>query len=132
MKDQYSLNKVILVGRLGKDPEVRYTQNGDAVANFSLATSEWVKDGDARTEWHNIVVWGKTAEFCGKYLQKGALVCVEGRIRTRQWEDKNGLTRKTTEIQSFSVISLSSGKSNQESAQNDNIGDNVDDDEVPF
>jgi len=128
VKDQYSLNKVILIGRLGKDPEIRHTQSGDPVANFSLATSEWVKDGDPRTEWHNIVVWGKPAEFCEKYLQKGMLVCVEGRIRTRSWEGKDGNSRKTTEIHSFNVISLSSGKNNQESSRSDDS----DDDEVPF
>lgn len=86
-----SVNKVILVGNLGKDPDVRYTQTGSAVANFSIATSEQWNDRDGkrqeRTEWHNIVVWGKQAESCGQYLSKGRQVYVEGSIRTRSYDD---------------------------------------------
>jgi single-strand DNA-binding protein len=97
-----SVNKVILVGRLGRDPELRYTQSGQAVANFSLATNEsWTnRDGERqeRTEWHRIVVWGKLAEFCGEYVSKGRQVYVEGRLQTREWEDKEGNKRRTTEI----------------------------------
>ncbi len=97
-----SVNIAILVGNLGKDPEVRFTQSGRAVANFSIATSEvWTgQDGNRqeRTEWHNIVVWGKQAETCGQYLAKGRQVFVQGNIRTRSYEDKTGNTRYVTEI----------------------------------
>jgi len=96
------VNKVILVGRLGRDPEIRYTQNGQAVANFTLATNEVWRDRDGerqeRTEWHRIVAWGKQAEFCGNYLGKGRQVFVEGRIQSREWEDREGEKRRTTEI----------------------------------
>ena len=98
-----SVNKVILVGRLGRDPETRYTSGGQAVANFTLATDESYKDRagerQKRTEWHRIVLWGKLAEIAQQYLKKGMLVYVEGRIQTRQWEDKrDGQKRTTTEI----------------------------------
>ncbi len=97
-----SVNKVILVGRLGKDPEVRYLDSGKAVANFSLATSEtWRDQGgekQEKTEWHKVQAWGKLAEICGQYLTKGSQVYVEGRIQTRDWEDKDGNKRYTTEI----------------------------------
>ena len=97
------LNKVMLVGNLGKDPEVRYLENGTAVANFSLATSESYKDktsGERKTvtEWHNIVVWRGLAEVAEKYLKKGSMVFVKGKIRTRSWDDKDGNKRYTTEI----------------------------------
>ncbi len=95
------VNKVILIGNLGKDPEIRYTQNGTAVVNFSLATTDsWTKDGEAneRTEWHNIVAWARLAEICNQYLQKGKQVYIEGRIQTRKWEDRDGNTRYTTEV----------------------------------
>jgi single-strand DNA-binding protein len=97
-----SVNKVILVGNLGKDPEVRFTPSGRAVAKFPLATSEVWNDTEGqrqeRTEWHNIVVWGKQAESCGQYLAKGRQVFVEGGIRTRQYDDKDGNRRYITEI----------------------------------
>ena len=97
-----SVNKVILVGNLGRDPELRYIQSGQAVANFSLATSDRWRDKEGnnqeRTEWHRIVVWGKSAENCAQYLQKGRSVYVEGRLQTQEWEDKEGIKRKTTEI----------------------------------
>ena len=96
------VNKVILVGHLGRDPELRYTQNGQAVANFSLATSESYskRDGERedRTEWHRIVAWGRLAEICGEYLSKGRQIYIEGRIQTREWEDREGEKRRTTEI----------------------------------
>ena len=97
------VNKVILIGNLGKDPEIRYTQSGTAVANFTMATTEsWGgKDGQERqekTEWHNIVVWARLAEICNQYLSKGRQVYIEGRIQTRKWEDRDGNTRYTTEI----------------------------------
>jgi single-strand DNA-binding protein len=98
-----SVNKVILVGRLGKDPETRYTGSGQAVCNFSLATDESYKDRNGerqkRTEWHRIVVWAKLAEICQQYLKKGSLIYVEGRIQSRQWDDKTtGQKRYATEI----------------------------------
>jgi single-strand DNA-binding protein len=97
-----SVNKVILVGRLGKDPETRYTSSGQAVCNFSLATDETYKDRagerQKRTEWHKIVVWAKQAEIAQQYLHKGSLIYLEGRIQTRQWDDKEGQKRTTTEI----------------------------------
>jgi single-strand DNA-binding protein len=97
-----SVNKVILVGNVGRDPELRYTQGGQPVASFSIATNERFKDKDGnwkdRTEWHRIVAWGRLAEICGEYLRKGRQVYVEGRIQTRDWEDKEGNKRQTTEI----------------------------------
>jgi len=96
------VNKAILIGNLGKDPELRYTPGGQAVASFSLATSEKWRDKDGvmqdRTEWHNIVVWGRQAEIAKEYLAKGRPVYIEGRIQTRSWEDKDGNKRYTTEI----------------------------------
>lgn len=96
------VNKVILIGNLGRDPELRYTQQGTAVANFSLATTESIgkKDGtrEERTEWHRIVVWGRTAENCSQYLAKGRTVYIEGRLQTREWENKEGQKQRTTEI----------------------------------
>jgi single-strand DNA-binding protein len=97
-----SVNKVILVGNLGKDPELRYTAGGTAVCNFSLATTENYKDRDGnrqeKTEWHNIVVWRQLAEICGKYLTKGKQIYIEGKLQTRKWEDRDGNSRYTTEI----------------------------------
>ena len=97
-----SVNKVILVGNLGGDPEIRFLPSGQPVANFNIATTErWTgKDGSPgeRTEWHRIVVFGKQAENCKEYLRKGRQVYVEGGLRTREWEDKQGQKRKTTEI----------------------------------
>jgi single-strand DNA-binding protein len=96
------INKAILVGRLGADPEVRYTPDGLMVTNFNLATDETRKDKSGeriqKTEWHRIVTFGKLAEICGNYLAKGKLVFIEGRIQTRGWEDKDGNKRSTTEI----------------------------------
>ncbi len=97
-----SVNKVILIGRLGKDPEVKYTPSGAPVAKFSLATDEVFKDRSGeqqrRTEWHNIVAWNKLAEICGEYLTKGKQVYIEGSIRSRQWEDQAGNKRTSYEI----------------------------------
>ena len=107
------VNKAILLGNLGKDPEVRYTQSGSAVSNFSLATTERRKQGEEwvdHTEWHNIVVFGKTAENCGQYLQKGSQVYLEGRIQTRKWDDKDGKTKYMTEVVAFDVQFLSRTK----------------------
>jgi single-strand DNA-binding protein len=97
-----SVNRVILVGRLGRDPETRYTSGGQAVANFSVATDESYKDRNGerqkRTEWHKIVVWGKQAEIAQQYLKKGSLVFIEGRIQSREWQDKEGQKRTSFEI----------------------------------
>ena len=97
-----SLNKVMLIGNLGKDPEVRFTASGQAVASFSLATSEKFKgktgEWEERTEWHNITLWGKLAEIAGEYLSKGKTIYVEGRLQTRKWQDKSGNDRYTTDI----------------------------------
>lgn len=97
-----SINKVILIGNLGGPPEVRYTPSGRAVASFRIATSEqWTsKDGtkESRTEWHRIVAWGRLGEICGEYLRKGSQVYIEGKLQTRQWDDKEGNKRYTTEI----------------------------------
>lgn len=98
-----SLNKVLIIGHLGADPETRFTAGGDAVANFSVATTESWKDkasGEKKelTEWHRCSVFGKLAEICGEYLKKGSLVCVEGKLQTRKWQDKDNVDRYTTEI----------------------------------
>ncbi len=104
---------MILVGNLGRDPEVRYTKNGQAVATFSLATTErWTnRDGqrEDRTEWHRIVAWGKLGEICGEYLSKGRQVYIEGRIQTREWEDGDGNKRTTTEIVANNMVMLGQG-----------------------
>ena len=97
------INKVILVGRLGRDPEIRYTPGGAAVANFTIATSEEWRDKESgekqeRTEWHRIVAWRRLGEICGEYLKKGSQVYIEGRLQTRDWEDRDGVRRYTTEI----------------------------------
>ncbi|MBJ6752279.1 single-stranded DNA-binding protein [Geomonas anaerohicana] len=97
-----SLNKVMLIGNLGKDPEVRYTAGGTAVASFSLATTDRIKGKDGnwedKTEWHNITLWARLAEIAGEYLSKGKTVYIEGRLQTRKWTDKDGKDRYTTEI----------------------------------
>jgi single-strand DNA-binding protein len=109
-----SVNKVILVGNLGRDPELRYTQNGQAVANFTVATNEnWTnKNGDReeRTEWHRVVAWARVAELCAEYLAKGRTVYVEGRLQTREWEDKEGQKRRSTEIVAQTVQFLGGGR----------------------
>lgn len=96
------VNKVILIGNLGADPELRYTGSGTAVCNMRVATTETYKDRDGNTventEWHNVVAWSRLAEICGEYLKKGSQVYFEGQLQTRQWEDKDGNTRYTTEI----------------------------------
>jgi single-strand DNA-binding protein len=144
-----SVNKVILVGNLGNDPDVRYTGSGQAVANFSIATTEkWRgKDGTAseKTEWHRIVVWGKLAELCKSYLTKGRAVYVEGRLQTRQWENKEGNTQYTTEVIANTIqflgapserragneAAVSSPAFNPAAAADSNPGFDVDSD-IPF
>ena len=116
------VNKVILLGNLGRDPELRYTQGGQAVANFTVATSETWNDKNGekseRTEWHRVVVWGKTAELCSQYLSKGRSVYLEGRIQTREWEDKEGQKRYTTEVTAQTVQFLGSGRNENSAAAN--------------
>ena len=137
------VNKVILVGHLGRDPELRYTQNGQAVANFSLATTESYakRDGERedRTEWHRIVAWGRLAEICAEYLSKGRQVYIEGRIQTREWEDREGEKRRTTEIVAREMQMLGRRGETSETteepqsadAKTANIGTPSDDD-IPF
>jgi single-strand DNA-binding protein len=136
------VNKVILVGRLGADPEVRYTQEGTMVTNFRLATNEqWTdKSGERmmKTEWHRIVSFGKLAEICGNYLAKGRLVYVEGRIQTRSWDDRDGNKRYTTEIiaQNMQMLEPKGQESDQSSVPDfggSTFGDQgMPDDDVPF
>ncbi|MCH2535148.1 MAG: single-stranded DNA-binding protein [Bdellovibrionales bacterium] len=118
------INKAIIIGRLGADPEVRQVSSGNSVATLSVATSEkWTdRDGQAqeRTEWHRVIAWGKLAEICGKFLAKGRQVYVEGRIQTRQWEDSQGQKRYTTEIVANTVQFLGS----QQGARPDNMSNN--------
>ena len=106
------VNKAILVGRLGADPEVRYTPDGTMITNFRMATDEQWKDKNGekvqKTEWHRIVTYRKLAEICGKFLHKGSLVYVEGRIQTRAWDDKEGVKRYTTEINASDMRMLDS------------------------
>jgi single-strand DNA-binding protein len=145
-----SLNKVMLIGRLGRDPEVRYTPDGAPVANFSIATGEfWVdKSGtrQERTEWHNIVAWNKLADLSKRYLVKGRQVFVEGRLRTREWDDRDGNKRRTTEVVASQMVLLGSrpegmepsaapqrGASDSEAASTSAPPDvEITDDDIPF
>ena len=115
-----SVNKVILLGRLGQDPELKYTPSGTAVCNFSIATSESWSDKSGqkqeRTEWHRIVVWGKLAELCNQYLSKGRQAFIEGGLQTRSWEDKQGQKRYTTEINAKSVQFIGAPSNNNRSS----------------
>ena len=124
-----SVNKVILVGNLGRDPELRYTQTGNAVVNFTLATNEkWSdKDGNKqeRVEWHRIVVWGKTAENCAQYLQKGSCAYIEGRLQTREWEDKDGNKRTTIEVNALTVQFLSPRRRERVMPEDREPGDDI-------
>lgn len=117
-----SVNKAILIGYLGKDPEVRYMPNGDAVANVSLATSESYKDKDGqkqnRSEWHNVVFYKRLAEIVGQYLKKGSMVYVEGRIHYKKWQDKDGRDRHATEIVASEMRMLGGKANNAEKADN--------------
>lgn len=118
-----SLNKVIIIGHLGKDPEVRYAPSGDAVCNFSVATSESWKDKNTgekkeQTEWHKVSMFGKLAEIASQYLTKGSLVYIEGKLQTRKWQDKEGNDRYTTEIRADQMKMLG-GKDSQQRSSND-------------
>ena len=137
------VNKAIIIGRLGRDPEVRYTQDGRAIANFSVATSEEWKDRETgekkeRTEWHRVVAFGRLGEICGEYLAKGRQVYIEGRLQTRSWE-KDNVTRYTTEIVASNMQMLESKSSAgandymppTDYSSPDDIGPGGDDD-IPF
>lgn len=137
------INKVIIVGHLGNDPEMRSMPNGEAVANISVATSETWTDkntGERRevTEWHRIVFYRKLAEICGQYLKKGAQVYIEGRLRTRKWQDQNGQDRYTTEIQGDVMQMLGTrpqsadGANNSQPMPQQDASANAFDDSIPF
>jgi single-strand DNA-binding protein len=139
--DMASVNKVILVGHLGADPEVRYTPSGRAVANFSLATTERFtnKEGEKeeRTEWHKIVAWARLGEICGEYLTKGSQVYIEGRLQTRNWEDRDGNKRYTTEIVAQAMQMLGGSKKGGEAASVEESHPSeepvsIPDDDIPF
>ena len=133
-----SLNKVMLIGNLGKDPEVRFTASGQAVASFSLATSETYKDKTGekveKTEWHNITLWGKLGEIAGEYLSKGKTVYIEGRLQTRKWQDKSGNDRYTTEIvgDKMQMLSAKGERSGGGDAPSSPKGSNSSYEEPPF
>lgn len=115
------VNKIFIVGRLARDPEIRYTQNGSAIANMTVATDESFTGSDGnkveRTEWHRVTVFGKMAESCGNYLGKGSLVHVEGSLATRKWQDQNGQDRYTTEIKAQRVQFLDRREGGKDSGQ---------------
>ena len=117
-----SVNKVILVGHVGADPEPRYTASGTAVVNLRMATNEVWRDSEGKdqdqTEWHRVVLWGKQAEFAANYIKKGQLIYVEGRLQTRTWEDRDKIERRTTEVRA-NVITLLGGLKTGERAEED-------------
>jgi single-strand DNA-binding protein len=145
-----SVNKVILVGRLGKDPELKYTASGTPFCRFSMATDDvWNDKGSGerqeRTEWHNIVAWDRLAEICNQYLTKGKLVYIEGSLQTREWDDQEGNKRKTTEIRARDMVMLSSagegGGGQRRAASAEGVGggpssssstSTITDDDIPF
>ena len=142
-----TLNKVLLIGRLGQDPEIRHSQDGNAIASFSIATNESWRDKEGnqqeKTHWHNCVAFGATAEkYIQPYVTKGTLVCVEGTLQTRNWEDKEGNTRYTTEVVAnrFGGVQLlgssggdsSSGSINQEPAVSEEDTSQAQEDDLPF
>jgi single-strand DNA-binding protein len=146
-----SVNKVILVGRLGKDPEVRYASSGVAVCNFTMATNRTYKDkqGERKdeTEWHRVAAFGRTAEICGEYLKKGSQIYIEGRLQTRKWQDKDGNDRWSTEVVTDTMRMLDSrggdaggaqrGSSSQASSSGNNdpyqpLPGDIPDSDVPF
>ena len=145
-----TVNKVFLVGRLGKDPEIRFSGDGNAIANFSIATNETWKNKEGnqeeKTDWHNIVVFGASAEkYIQPYVKKGTLVSVEGKLQTRDWEDKDGNKRYTTEVVAdiyggVQILGSGGGENsfdtssgmNQEPAKKENLDQTIEDDELPF
>lgn len=140
------VNKVIILGRLGQDPEIRYIQDGTAVANISVVTSETWKDKQTgekkeKTEWHKIIIFGKLAEIAGEYLKKGSQAYFEGRLQTRKWQDQNGQDRYSTEIVAnvMQMLGSTQGTTRQEPNQSQNQPaqpnqgyDDFDDQEIPF
>jgi len=142
-----SINKVILVGRLGRDPEMKYTSGGTPFCRFSIATDDaWTDKGSGekqeRTEWHSIVVWDRLAEICNQYLTKGRLVYIEGSLQTREWDDKEGVKRKTTEVRARDMVMLGGGPGGEggtssrsdsgASASAHSGGSTITDDDIPF
>ncbi|MCH7938178.1 MAG: single-stranded DNA-binding protein [Candidatus Marinimicrobia bacterium] len=133
-----SVNKVIIVGHVGGDPEPRYTPSGTAVVNISVATNEVRRDSEGNelksTEWHRVVLWSKQAEFVGNYVKKGQLVYVEGRLQTRTWEDRNKIERRTTEIVADNITLLGPSRSTDSPATDTpSISEEPpDDDDIPF
>jgi single-strand DNA-binding protein len=141
-----SVNKVILVGNLGRDAELRYTPGGAAVATLSLATTETWNDKEGqrqeKTEWHRVVLWGKQAETLSQYLQKGKQIYIEGRLQTRQWDDKDGNKRYTTEIRGDRIVLLSGGggggggqrqrESGPAHPEPMDVGPELSEDDIPF
>ncbi len=133
------VNRVFLIGRLGRDPELRRTASGSAVANFSVATDEtWVDangEKQTRTEWHNIVAWRRLGEICAEFLKKGRLVYIEGKIQTREWDDRDGNKRRTTEIIASNMQMLESRSQVQDPSGEEQVADmevGITDDDVPF
>ena len=138
-----SVNKVILVGRLGKDPEVRYGTNGNCIANFNMATSRIYTNKEKQkvdeTEWHRVVAFGRTGEVCAEYLHKGSLIYLEGRLKTRDWEDKDGNKRWTTEVIIDNMQMMDKKPSDAGDAGGtrqgnfpEGTGTDIPDDDVPF
>ncbi|UCH10635.1 MAG: single-stranded DNA-binding protein [Fidelibacterota bacterium] len=134
-----SVNKVILVGHVGADPEPRYTPSGAAVVNLNMATNEVWRDQEGKdqdqTEWHRVVLWGKQAEFAANYIKKGQLVYVEGRLQTRTWEDRNKVERRTTEVRANLITPLGGLKAGEGPAETDieAVSEQPpDDDDIPF
>src|SRR5436190_19406914 len=142
-----SINKVILVGRLGRDPEMKYTSGGTPFCRFSIATDDnWTDKGSGekqeRTEWHSIVVWDRLAEICNQYLNKGRLVYIEGSLQTREWDDKEGVKRKTTEVRARDMVLLGGGPGGgsgeggmprpDSSNPSQSTGSAITDDDIPF
>jgi len=144
-----SINKVILVGRLGRDPEMKYTSGGTAYCRFSIATDDsWTDKGSGekqdRTEWHSIVVWDRLAEICNQYLTKGKMVYIEGSLQTREWDDKEGVKRKTTEVRCRDMVMLGGGSGGEAGASRSESsgsfsgssgggsGSPITDDDIPF
>lgn len=125
-----SINKVILIGRLGRDPELKYTQNQTAVVNMSLATTEY----DGSTEWHSIQVWNKTAESCAKYLSKGRQVYVEGSLKTRKWKDKDGKDKYSTVVNASSVkfLGQTDGENKVSESESKPVSKPEFNDDIPF
>jgi len=130
------VNRVVLIGRLGADPEIKYTPDGTMVVNFRIATDESYKNRNgekvSKSEWHRIIVWGKLAEICGNYLTKGSLVFIEGKLQTRSWDDKDGNKHSMTEIVASNMKRLDSRKNSDDGRGPDPSDVPLPDDDVPF